>query len=88
VLVTFYVVVFIYDSYYSIHGVMDVNTGVFGGVLWISVSVTETVIHVSGFMVLTYFCSSTTCEVRRWAYFFNIWRVPVIRPERDRVTVV
>jgi hypothetical protein len=64
VLVTFYVVIFIYDSYYGFVGIMDVNKGVFGGVMWVKVTFTETAINVAGFMVLLYFCSSTTCEVR------------------------
>jgi hypothetical protein len=86
--VTFYVVVFIYDSYYGFVGLMDVNRGFLGGVMWVRLTFTETAIHVAGFVVLIYLCSSTTCEVRRLAYFFNLWRVPIIRPEQDRVTVV
>jgi hypothetical protein len=66
--VTFYVVIFIYDSYYGFVGMMDVNKGVFGSVVWVRVRFTETAIHVAGFMVLLYFCSSTTCEVRLYTY--------------------
>ena len=63
-LVTFYVVIFIYDSYYSFIGIMDVNRGHFGSVMWVSVTSTETFLNAVGFTVLIYFCSSTTCEVR------------------------
>jgi 7tm Chemosensory receptor. len=63
-LVTFYVVIFIYDSYYSFIGIMDVNRGHFGSVMWVSVTSTETFFNGVGFTVLIYFCSSTTCEVR------------------------
>jgi hypothetical protein len=65
VLVTFYVVMFIYESYYGFVGIMDVNRGSFGSVVWIRVTFTEATIHIVGFMVLLYFCSSTSCEVRR-----------------------
>jgi hypothetical protein len=65
VLVIFYVVMFIYESYYGFVGIMDVNRGSFGAVFWITVTCTEAAIHVAGFMALLYFCSSTSCEVRR-----------------------
>jgi len=69
ILVTFYVVIFIYDSYYGFVGVMDVNRGMFGGVVWLRVTCIDTVIHAVSFTALIYFCSSTTCEVRRCTHF-------------------
>jgi hypothetical protein len=64
VLVKFYILIFIYNSYYGLIGIMNVNRGVFGSVMWVRVVFTETAINVAGFIVLLYFCSSTTCEVR------------------------
>jgi hypothetical protein len=72
VLVTFYVFIFIYDSYFGFVGMMDVNKGLFTGVMWVRVTLTETAINAAGFMVLLYFCSSTTCEVRLCTYFVLI----------------
>ena len=69
ILVTFYVVIFIYDSYFGFVGVMDVNRGMFGRVLWLRLICNEIVIHAVGFTALIYFCSSTTYEVRRCTYF-------------------
>jgi len=69
ILVTFYVVIFIYESYFGVVGVMDVNRGIHGRVMWIRVTCIETVINAVSFTVLIYFCSSTTCEVRRCTYF-------------------
>jgi hypothetical protein len=89
VLVTFYVVIFIYESYYGFVGIMNVNKGVFGSVMWVRVSLTEAAILIAGFMVLIYFCSSTSCEVRLCTYLvLNSRTVPVIQSERDGVTVV
>jgi hypothetical protein len=68
VLVIFYVVIFIHESYYGFVGIMNVKRGVFGSVMWVRVAFTETAINVAGFMVLIYFCSSTTCEVRLCTY--------------------
>jgi hypothetical protein len=65
ILLTFYVVIFIYDSYFGIVCVMDVNRGVLGGVVWVRVTFTETALNAVGFTVLIYFCSCMTCEVRR-----------------------
>ena len=65
VLVAFYVVIFIYDTYYNFVGVMNVNKVRFGSVMWIAMTCTETVFNALGFSVLIYFCSSTTYEVRR-----------------------
>jgi len=48
---------------------MDVNRGVFGSVVWVWVAFTETAFNVVGFTLLIYFCSSTSCEVRRCTYF-------------------
>jgi hypothetical protein len=64
VFVTCYVVIFIYDSYYGLVCIMDVNRGIFGTVIWVRVTCTETAFNAAGFMVLIYFCSSTTCEIR------------------------
>jgi hypothetical protein len=64
VLVTCYVVIFIYDSYYGLVRIMNVNRGTFGTVIWVRVTCTETAFNGAGFMVLIYFCSSTTCKVR------------------------
>jgi len=89
ILVTFYIVIFIYDSYFGFVGVMDVNRGVFGTVVWVRMTFTETAFNAVGFTVLIYFCSSTTCEVRRCTYFVLLsFRVSLIRPELDTVTVV
>jgi hypothetical protein len=68
ILMTFYVVIFIYDSYYGFVGIMDVNMGSFGSVTWVRVTFTETAINAVGFMAIIYFCSSTTCEVSCCAY--------------------
>jgi hypothetical protein len=80
VLVTFYVVVFINESYYCFVGIMDVNRGVFGSVMWVRVTFTETAINAASFMVLVYFCSSTTCEVRLCTYLV------FLIPEQSRVS--
>jgi hypothetical protein len=69
ILVTFYVVIFIYDSYFGFVSVMDVNRGVFGRVGWVVLTFTVTVINAVGVTALIYFSSSTTCEVRRCTYF-------------------
>jgi hypothetical protein len=69
ILVTFYVVIFLYDSYFGFVGLMDVNRGVFGTVVWVRATFTETALNVVGFTTLIYFCSSTTCEVRRCTCF-------------------
>ena len=68
ILVTFYVVIFIYESNFMF-GVMEVNRGISGRVVWVRLAFTETVTNAVGFTVLIYFCSSTTCEVRRCTYF-------------------
>ena len=60
---------FIYESYFGFVGLMDVNKGIFGRVYWVGVTFIETVINAVGFTVLIYFCSSTTCEVRRCTHF-------------------
>ena len=70
ILVTFYVVILIYDSYFGFVGVMDVNRGIFGTVVWVRVTCIETVTNAVGFTVLIYFCSSTACEVRRCTVYF------------------
>jgi len=69
ILVTYYVVIFIYESYYGFVGLMDVNRGKFGRAEWVGVTFFETVNNAVDFTVLIYFCSSTTCEVRRCTYF-------------------
>jgi hypothetical protein len=68
-LVTFYVVIFIYDSYFGFVGVMVVNKGVFGRVLWVRIIFIETALNAVGCTALIYFCSSTTCEVRHCPHF-------------------
>jgi hypothetical protein len=70
ILVTFYVVIFIYESYFGFVGVMDVNRGILGKAVWIRVTIIETAFNAVSFTALIYFCSSTTCEVRRCTYFF------------------
>ena len=70
ILVTFYVVIFIYESYFGFVGVMDINRGIYGTVLWVRLTFTETAFNAAGFTVLIYFCSSTTCEVRRCIVYF------------------
>jgi hypothetical protein len=69
ILVAFYVVTFIYECYFSFVGVMDVNRGVLRKRLWVKLTFTETAFNAVSFTVLIYFCSSTTCEVRRCTYF-------------------
>jgi len=69
ILVTFYVVIFIYESYFGCVGLIDVNRGITGSAEWVGVTFFETVNNAVGFTVLIYFCSSTTCEVRRSTYF-------------------
>jgi hypothetical protein len=76
VLLTFYVVMFIFESYYGFVGIMDVNRGSFGSVVWIRVTCTEATIHIVGFMVLLYFCNSTSCEVRRCTNVLLLITVP------------
>jgi len=70
ILVTFYVVIFIYESYFGFVGVMDVNRGVLGRVAWVRVTIIETAFNAVAFTVLIYFCSNTTCEVRRCVLYF------------------
>jgi hypothetical protein len=82
VLVTFYVVVLIYDSYYGVAGIMVVNKGPFGSGMWMTVTYIETVFNAVGFTVLIYVSSGTTCEVS-----LSNGRVPIIRLKRDKKTV-
>jgi hypothetical protein len=70
ILVTFYVVIFIYESYFGFVGIMDVNRGLSGTVVWVRVTCAETVCNAAGFTVLIYVCSSTTCEVSLCMEFF------------------
>jgi hypothetical protein len=83
VLVIFYVVMFIYESYYGFVGIMDVNRGRFGSVFWIRVTCTEAAIHVVGFMVLLYFCSSTSYEVSRCTNVLLLIIVPFRNEEKN-----
>jgi len=71
ILVTFYLVIFIYETYFCFVCVMDINRGVFGSVVWVWDTLTETAFNAVGFTVLIYFCSSTTCEVRRCMMYLN-----------------
>ena len=66
---TFYFVIFIFETHFGVVGVMDVNRGVFGSVVWVWVTCIETAFNAAAFTVLISFCSSTTCEVRRCTYF-------------------
>jgi hypothetical protein len=66
ILVTFYVVVFIYDIYFGVVGIMDIDRGVFVRGVWVWEAFSETALNAAAFTVLLYFCSSTTCEVRRY----------------------
>jgi len=65
ILVTFYFVMFIYESYFGFVGVMHANRGITGRAERTRVTFIETAFNAFGFTVLIYFCSSTTCEVRR-----------------------
>ena len=65
ILVTYYVVIFIYESYFGFVGLMVVNRGITGRAVWVGVTFGETACNAVGFTILLYFCSSTTCEVRR-----------------------
>jgi hypothetical protein len=69
-LVTFYVVIFIYESYFGFIGIMDVNRGMFGRVAWVRLAIIETAFNAVAFIVLIYACSSTTFEVRRCLLYF------------------
>jgi hypothetical protein len=69
ILLTFYVVIFIYDSYFGFVGVMDVKRGVFGRLAWVGFTFIESIVNAVSFTALIYFCSRTTCEVRRCIYF-------------------
>ena len=60
VIVTFYFLIFMYDSYYGVVEMMNVNAGRFGSVMWIMVTCTETIVNAAGFTVLIYVCSCTT----------------------------
>jgi hypothetical protein len=70
VLLAFYAVIFIYDTYYGVVQIMNVNMGRFGSGMWIMVTCTETVCNAAGFTVLIYFCSGATFQVRRHIYAF------------------
>jgi hypothetical protein len=70
ILVTFYVFIFIYESYFGFIGIMDVNRGRFGRVEWVRLTVIETAFNAVAFTVLIYVCCSTTCEVRRCMLYF------------------
>jgi hypothetical protein len=70
ILVTFYVVIFIYDSYFGFVGIMDVNRGILGRLVWVGETIIETAINSVAFTVLIYVCSSTTCEVRSCMLYF------------------
>jgi hypothetical protein len=70
ILVTFYVVILIYECYLGFFSVMDIHRGIFGSFVWVRVTFTQTPFNVVGFTVLIYFCSSTTCKVRRCMVYF------------------
>jgi hypothetical protein len=70
ILVTFYVVIFIYESYFGFIGIMDVNRGMFGRVAWVRLAIIETAFNAVAFTVLLYVCSSATFEVRRCMLYF------------------
>jgi hypothetical protein len=70
ILVRIYVVIFIYDSYFKFAGIMDVNRGIVGKVVWVSVTIIETAFNAVAFTVLIYVCSNTTFEVRRCMSYF------------------
>jgi hypothetical protein len=70
ILVTFYVVIFIYESYFGFVGVMDINRGIMGTDVWVWVTFSETAVNAVGFTALIFFCNSTTCEVRRCMVYF------------------
>jgi hypothetical protein len=63
---SFYFLIFIYDTYYGVVDMMNVNNGRFGSVMWIMLTCTETVVNGAGCTVLIYVCSCTTVQVRRY----------------------
>jgi hypothetical protein len=66
VLVTFYSHLFVYDTYYGVVDMMNVNNGRFVSVMWIMVTCTETIVNDAGCTVQIYVCSCTTVQVRRY----------------------
>jgi hypothetical protein len=63
---SFYFLIFIYDTYYGVVDMMNVNKGRFVSVMWIMVTCTETIVNAAGFTVQIYVCSCTTVQVRRY----------------------
>jgi hypothetical protein len=64
VLVMFYFVTFVFDTYFGILCIMSVNKGHSGSVMWLMLILSGTVFGAVLFIVLTQSCSGTTCEVR------------------------
>jgi hypothetical protein len=68
VLVSFYVIIFIYDTYCGFVGMTNVNNSLFGNYVWVMLTSTQTVINVAAFTVLICLCSCTHCQVRHHTY--------------------
>jgi hypothetical protein len=65
VLVVFYVIIFIYDTYCGFIGVTNANNSLFGNNVWILVTSTQTIFNAADFTVLICWCSCTPFQVRR-----------------------
>ena len=70
VLVVFYVIIFIYDTYFGFVGMTNVNNSLFGNYVWILVTSTQTIINAAEFTVLICVCSCTPFQVRRPTYMY------------------
>jgi hypothetical protein len=64
-LVTYYFIIFTYDSFCAFVGIVNVNKGQFWSKMWIIMTVSETVLSALLFTVLMRSCTGTTAEVRR-----------------------
>jgi hypothetical protein len=54
ILVTFYIVIFIYEGYFGFVAEMGVKSDVFGRIVWVRVTCIETAINAVSFTVLMY----------------------------------
>jgi hypothetical protein len=55
----------VYDNYCGIAGILNIKKRHFGRVMWIMLILAGTDLNAVHFTVLTQFCSSATCGVRR-----------------------
>jgi hypothetical protein len=61
-----YVTMCIYDNYYSVFDMMNVNKVCFVSFMCIVVTCTERIVNAAGFTVPIYVCSCTAVQVRRY----------------------